>query len=637
MTDNIGAYMQQVATTYWGEPTAKRGHELRWGTHGSKSVDLRKGTWYDFETNGGEGGGVIDLVKREEGATLGGIGSVLQRKFGISSQQVEKLRPREFLSKAYSYYDENGELRYQVLRFEPRRFQQRQPAGESWVYNMDGIEPLPYRLPDIIKNPEAPIFIVEGEKCADTLARHGLVATTSHGGAGKWRDPLNKFFEGRRVIVLPDNDEPGKRHADVVIQKLWGVAAEIKRVELQGLPPKGDVVDWFNSGRDLSAFKQAVKVSPKIEKAPEIISQENGKDFSEANGVLSQQNDETPLAGEGLQGPKSDFPDLFPILSLSDLMALPPVDWAVENLLTRQGLGILYAPPGVGKTFFALDLALSIARGVPFHGLPTTQGRVLYIAGEGAAGLGKRVKALRYARGWREDAPLYILPASVAFANDGDIERLLRTIDAIGENFSLVVVDTVARALLGHEENSADSMGLFIAACDAIKTHTGGALLGIHHAGKDSARGMRGSSALLGGSDSVLKLSQEYGLLTCEIEKQKDAEQIEPLRFRMVQRALIGESSIVLERVEVEGKAKIRLTPSQYHALRILTNTIIDAQAQKVLSTVWHDAHKRDAPDETAQARSAARNALQKRGLVVTDKGFVWPTPEGKEAQKEGG
>jgi len=126
--------MQQVATHYWGEPTAKRGHELRWGTHGSKSVDVRKGTWYDFETNGGEGGGVIDLVKREEGATLGGIGSVLQRKFGISSQQVEKLRPREFLSKAYNYYDDNGELRYQVLRFEPRRFIQRQPAGESWVY-----------------------------------------------------------------------------------------------------------------------------------------------------------------------------------------------------------------------------------------------------------------------------------------------------------------------------------------------------------------------------------------------------------------------------------------------------------------------------------------------------------------------
>ena len=68
MTENIGAYMQQVATHYWGEPTAKRGHELRWGTHGSKSVDVKKGTWYDFETN--EGGGVIDLVKREEGATL---------------------------------------------------------------------------------------------------------------------------------------------------------------------------------------------------------------------------------------------------------------------------------------------------------------------------------------------------------------------------------------------------------------------------------------------------------------------------------------------------------------------------------------------------------------------------------------
>jgi len=616
MAENIGAYMEQVARHYWGEPTKKNGMKLRWGNKQGREADLRKGVWFDYELNCG--GGVVDLVKHFEGATLGGISKVLQNKFGITGPQVVQLKPREFLSKVFDYFDEHGELRYQVLRYEPTRYIQRRPDGDDWVYKMEGVEPLPYRLPDMLAKPDATVFVVEGEKCADALAKLGLIATTSHGGAGKWREPLNKFFEGRRVIVLPDNDEPGARHADGVITHLLPVAKEIRRVELPGLPPKGDIVDWLNAGQDLDTLREFCKRAPVIETAPEKkseISEQNPSHIYE----MSEENNPSGITVDA-------EPDVFPLMTLAELRAMPPVEWLVENLLTRTGLGVLYGPPGAGKSFAALELAACVARGQPFHGLAVEQGAAIYIAGEGVGGLGKRIKALEAARGWHGDAPLYLLGQAVAFAEQGEVERLMQTISARGERVALVVVDTVARALLGHEENSADSIGAFVAACDAVKRHCGGALLGIHHAGKDAARGMRGSTALLGAVDTSLKAAQEHGFLSLAIEKQKDGEQVEPLRFRMSQRALIGDTSIVLERVQDSPKTRDALTPAQYLALQCLRNLCIDSMEQfgAVTVTAWHAAHTRDCGDETKQARAAARNVLQKRGLVVVEGGKVW-------------
>lgn len=208
---NIAAHAEAVAKAYWGEPAVRRGHILRWGTHGSKELDLRKGTWFDFENN--EGGGVVDLVRRYEGATiLGSIPDILEKKFGIQKQTQVSLQPARFMSACYDYVDENGEVRYQVRRFEPKTFRQCRPDGKGgWLYNMQDVEALPYRLPDILARPDEPVFIVEGEKAADKVATMGLLATSSHGGAKKWQSVLNRWFEGRNVVILPDNDGPRTR------------------------------------------------------------------------------------------------------------------------------------------------------------------------------------------------------------------------------------------------------------------------------------------------------------------------------------------------------------------------------------------------------------------------------------------
>ena len=109
---------------------------------------------------------------------------MLQEKFGIAPQQEKALTPTKYLAKQYDYYDADGVLRYQVQRFEPKTFRQRRPDDKGgWLYNLQGVEALPYNLVGMIQNPDAPVFIVEGEKCAERLNQLGLVASTNHGGS----------------------------------------------------------------------------------------------------------------------------------------------------------------------------------------------------------------------------------------------------------------------------------------------------------------------------------------------------------------------------------------------------------------------------------------------------------------------
>lgn len=163
----------------------------------------------------------------------------------------------------YDYRDEDGELLYQVVRFEPKGFRQRRPNGNGWTWNLDGVRRVLYRLSELLAADfEAPMFLVEGEKDAETLARLGLCATTNAGGAGKWRAEYGEALRGRHVVVLPDNDDPGRKHAAEAAAALAGMAASIKVVELSGLPAKGDVSDWLAKGGTVRALLELAEKTP---------------------------------------------------------------------------------------------------------------------------------------------------------------------------------------------------------------------------------------------------------------------------------------------------------------------------------------------------------------------------------------
>ena len=165
----------------------------------------------------------------------------------------------------YDYCDADGQLIYQVVREEPKDFRQRRPDPDNpgaWIRNIQGVTRLPYRLPELWAAVHDTVFICEGEKDVDALTAHGFVSTCNSGGAGKWKRELNQHFSRKSVLILPDNDEPGLKHAQQVAENLYGIAREVRIVNLPGLPEKGDVSDWLDAGGDTSKLIDIAKSAP---------------------------------------------------------------------------------------------------------------------------------------------------------------------------------------------------------------------------------------------------------------------------------------------------------------------------------------------------------------------------------------
>jgi predicted ATP-dependent serine protease len=288
---------------------------------------------------------------------------------------------------------------------------------------------------------------------------------------------------------------------------------------------------------------------------------------------------------------------------------------------------VLYGAPGIGKSFMSIDIALSVAYGMTWHDKVTKQGAVLYIAAEGVGGLGKRVKAWQAHYDTHGVTDFHVLPMAVKILEAPDLEKLLRTIDNFGVQFSMIVIDTVARTLAstGSDENDATAMGQFGEMCGVIQRHAGCAVLAVHHSGKDAARGMRGSSSLLGLSDTVLELTASEALLTLKVQKQKDAEPAQDATYELTPIQLIDDSSAILLPTEAaEKKRGAKLSERQLIALQALRNGLIDLQATQMSVNRWHDLHKDKAPDLTAAQRRDARAGLQDKGVIVIDGGKVW-------------
>ncbi|MFX1487299.1 MAG: hypothetical protein ACFFBS_09445, partial [Promethearchaeota archaeon] len=159
----------------------------------------------------------------------------------------------------YDYCDEEGQLLFQVVRKQGKKFFQRRPDGKGgWIWDLEGVRRVLYNLSQLINKSDEVVFIVEGEKDADVLIKLGLLATTNSGGADQWRQEYNEFLKGREIVILPDNDEPGLKHAKRIAKSLHNVVRSTKLVELPGLIPKGDVSDWLTSGHTIDDLLDVV-------------------------------------------------------------------------------------------------------------------------------------------------------------------------------------------------------------------------------------------------------------------------------------------------------------------------------------------------------------------------------------------
>lgn len=178
-----------------------------------------------------------------------------------SSKGRSGMEAHSKIVRTYNYQDETGKLIFQVVRMDPKTFRQRQPKlGGGWTWSVKGVRELPFQLPELLADGSLPVWITEGEKDVLNLARLGMLATCNAGGAGKWTSEHAEFLRGRDVIILPDNDEVGRKHAQQVALTLHGVAKSIRIVELPGLQEKGDVSEWIEAGgtkQKLQEYSQA--------------------------------------------------------------------------------------------------------------------------------------------------------------------------------------------------------------------------------------------------------------------------------------------------------------------------------------------------------------------------------------------
>lgn len=176
---------------------------------------------------------------------------------------VQWRQPANSVETRYRYADKDGAVLFEVVRRgNPKRFVQcRRDGAGGWTWNTKGIRKVLYRLPEVLSAVQqgGTIYLVEGEKDADNLAGIGLVATTNPGGAGKWKADYTETLRGARVVVLPDNDEPGRNHADKVAAALQGIAKEVRVVRLPGLGPGGDVSDWMTTTDRHGADEEAIR------------------------------------------------------------------------------------------------------------------------------------------------------------------------------------------------------------------------------------------------------------------------------------------------------------------------------------------------------------------------------------------
>jgi len=347
-----------------------------------------------------------------------------------------QVRPRIVVT--YNYQDASSKLVFQVCRLEPKSFRQRRPDGAGgWIWNMTGVDRVPYRLPEILQ--AGTVYVVEGEKDVATLERLGLTATTNPGGAGKWRKEYNQYFQKKAAVILSDNDEPGRAHAVDVARQLHGVAASVKVLDLPGLPEKGDVSDWLKAGGTREQLRALVEAVPewRPREAPKSPPQSTNPKSLTPQAVAQTKTIPQIRFVSGRELEALDFPE--------------PV-WIIPNIL-GEGYIILAGRPKLGKSWLGLCLAVAVATGGYTLGkteLRATQGKVLYLGLEDKLRrLQKRLKQILGDSPFPDDL---LLAESWPRLDKGGLEALQDFLKE-HDDCRLVVIDTLAKVRPPRQKN----------------------------------------------------------------------------------------------------------------------------------------------------------------------------------------
>ena len=350
--------------------------------------------------------------------------------------------------------------------------------------------------------------------CQDVIHGTGSVSPVTH-AAG----PLG--LQG----AITDGREQYMR--DTVLAVVSGLHKRLGRlpteeeVVSEGWPQYAAKVDFRRPGRGEAEFRMKVRYT--LDRAERgVLRLEQPNTVATGSATLSAQGVAGGVAPDGG----------LPLVYFTDINAnLDAADF-VEGLLTEGGMSVTYGESNCGKTFFMTDLALHVAAGMEWNGRAVEEGGVIYCALEGSHGISNRVTA------WRKHhqmegviTPFAIIPISINLLDPAaDTERLIQAITKAQQEMEkpvrLVVLDTLSRALAGGNENAPDDMGALVANIDRVRQATGAHVNGVHHSGKDTAKGARGHSLLRAATDTEIEITRanKDSPSVATVKKQRDLE-----------------------------------------------------------------------------------------------------------------
>ena len=377
----------------------------------------------------------------------------------------------------YDYRDADGTLLYQTVRYQPKDFRQRQPDGNGgWIWRL-GDRRVLYRLPELLKYPDATVFVCEGEKDADRVASLGYVATTvaSH----KWTAECAQGLAGRDCWILEDNDKAGRKNALDAAEALHGYAKSIRIVRLSRLSGGDDVSDWLDAGHTKQEFEHACCTTPLW--SP------------------SQENDQEPV----------DLAAAFAFLG--DVSAAAPQE-LISKLLPAFGVAVTGGQSSAGKTFIVIHRTICLGTANPYfgHRIIERVGTVL-VAAEGRALIPNRFEAGLVKAGVTKKLPVAWIKHLPDFGSVDGIKLFitqLREIDKrfrgdFGVRLGHVPIDTIASCFAMKDEDDNAEATKVSNVLLRIGEEVGALMAPVHHYGKNPESGLRGASAWKGSADVV--------------------------------------------------------------------------------------------------------------------------------------
>ena len=396
----------------------------------------------------------------------------------------------------YPYYDSNGQLIAEKVRKPGKKFTWRRPDGiGGYQYGLGGVQIPLYNLSAIKDSPY--VFLVEGEKDVETLKRLCQPAVSGANGAARWEDHYTPALQGKKVMIIPDNDKPGREYALKAAAALKGTAKSVHIMNLAVLwpeiPEKADITDYINA-KGQAGIAELMNY---FDQVPEHI---GGHEVVTVDGAQNCH----PL-------PAIPLPEVYNLHWLGH-QDLKPVDFIVKGLLP-VGLSLLASPPKFGKSYFVFNLAICVAGGEKFLDRETQKCGVLYLALEDSL---NRLQGRAFQLLGTRDLPKGVfLMLEIGDLSNGFKQQLEAVLDENPE-IKLVIIDTLQfiRGTFNRNEGAYAVDYREMREIKAIASERNICILLVHHTRKmkdesDPFANVSGTTGITGAMDTTLILKKD--------------------------------------------------------------------------------------------------------------------------------